>query len=379
MKYFLNLPDLDMRRFKSFVIKEVYHILRDWRTLLILIGMPIAQILLFGFAISNEISNVPMAYIDHSQSKLSREIIEQLEVSEYFTVNKRLLSEKEIEEGFRKGYYKQVVIFDDDFEKDLYRGESGKIQVIADASDPNTATLTYNYAKAIIQTYFNGLNTIGKLPFNVKISVDMKYNPELKGAFLFVPGTIAVILMLISAMMTSISITKEKELGTMEILLATPMAPAQIVIAKVVPYMVLSFTNAILILLLGFFVFQVPVVGNLALLLGETFLYLLTTLALGIFISSMTNSQQVALMGSLMGLMLPTILLSGFIFPIENMPAPLRLLSHVVPARYFMVIIKGVMIKGHGIEMFWKETLILIGFLIFFIGLSVRKFKIRLS
>jgi len=207
----------------------------------------------------------------------------------------------------------------------------------------------------------------------------MFYNKELKGVYLFVPGLIAIILMLVSAMMTSISITKEKELGTMEILLATPMRPGIIIIAKVIPYLLLSFTNAMIVLMLGNFVFDVPIHGNFALLLFQMILFVMTVLSLGIFISTVTSSQQVALMASLMGLMLPTILLSGFIFPIENMPVPLQIVSNMVPAKWFIIIIKNIMLKGTGLSVIWKETLIIIGFMTFFISLSIKNFKPRLA
>ena len=367
-----------MKRFGAFVRKEFFHILRDWRTLLILIGMPIAQILLFGFAISNEIREAEIVIIDNSQSTESRAISNKLLQSEYFSQSQVNVQVQEIDDYFRKGLIKQAVIIPTNFAPDLMNG-GASVQVIADASDPNTATITNSYTEAIVREYLAEINQQANLPYTINVTTEMKYNPELKGVYLFVPGTISVILMLISAMMTSISITREKELGTMEILLATPMAPAQIIIAKVVPYLLLAFTNSILVLLMGYYIFGVPILGSLGLLLAETTLFVITALSLGIFISSRTNSQQVALLASLMGLMLPTILLSGFIFPIENMPVFLQVISNIVPAKWFMIIIKGIMIKGQGIEYFWKETLILVGFTLFFVAVSIKSFKIRLA
>lgn len=236
-----------------------------------------------------------------------------------------------------------------------------------------------NYTQAIIANYQAGLNDRAALPFSISVTTQMYYNQELKGVYMFVPGLMSIILMLVTAMMTSISITREKELGTMEILLATPMKPGIIIIGKVVPYLLLAFTNAIIVLLLGYFVFNVPVHGSLALLLAEMLLFILTVLSLGILISTITNSQQVALMASLMGLMLPTMLLSGFIFPIENMPLPLRIVSNIVPAKWFIIIIKSIMLKGLGLASIWKETLVLIFFMMFFLGLSIKKFTPRIS
>jgi len=341
--------------------------------------MPIAQILIFGFAISNEIKGAKIAVLDYARDQHSTALINKILSTDYFILEKYLTKKKEIEVIFKKGKVKEVIIFEERFGEKFEKEKKSNIQIIADASDPNTATMLLNYTQAIITDYQMSQNLLRKLPFTINIQSEMFYNKELKGVYLFVPGLIAIILMLVSAMMTSISITKEKELGTMEILLATPMKPVIIIVAKVIPYLLLSFTNAIIILTLGYFVFGVPIHGSLVLLLLEMLLFILTVLSLGIFISTATSSQQVALMASLMGLMLPTILLSGFLFPVENMPLPLQLISNIVPAKWFIIIIKGIMLKGVGISLIWKETLILTGFMAFFILLSIKKFKPRLA
>jgi len=368
-----------MKRFKAFVRKEFYHIIRDWRTLIILIGMPIIQILLFGFAITNEIKDAKIAILDHAKDEHSTALINKILSTEYFQLEKYLSNQQEIEAIFRKGKVKEVIIFDRDFGQNLEREKKTSLQIIADASDPNTATMLLNYTQGIIGSYQAEHNLLKKLPFSINVHTEMFYNNELKGVYMFVPGLIAIILMLVSAMMTSISITKEKELGNMEILLATPMKPALIIIAKVIPYLFLSFANALIILVLGYTVFGVPVHGSFILLLLEMLLFIMAVLSLGIFISTVTDSQQVALMASLMGLMLPTLLLSGFIFPIENMPIPLQIVSNIMPAKWFIIIIKSIMLKGTGLAFIWKETLIIIGFLVFFISLSVKNFKPRLA
>lgn len=369
----------EMKRFLSFVQKEFYHILRDWRTMLILIGMPVIQILLFGFAISNEVQEVPIAVYDPVNSEHTRNIIGKLEASANFEIYSVEVDYSRVDHLFKQGTVRQVIIFDPDFDQKLEIGNKAVVQVIADASDPNTATLVYNFTRATVGSYLSELNQQMRMPMQVNVETRLMYNPGLNGTYLFVPGTISVILMLITAMMTSISITREKELGTMEILLATPMAPQQIIIAKVVPYILLAYLDAMIILVMGYYVFDVPIAGSLAFLLLETALFVITALSLGIFISSRTSSQQVALMASLMGLMLPTILLSGFIFPIENMPLVLRVISNIVPARWFLIIIKGIMLKGLGIEDLWRETLILVGFSLFFVTISIRSFKLRLA
>jgi ABC-2 type transport system permease protein len=196
---------------------------------------------------------------------------------------------------------------------------------------------------------------------------------------MFVPGVITILLMLITAMMTSISIAREKEMGTMEILLVSPMRPIQIIAGKVLPYVLLAFANAVIILLLSYFVLGMPVKGSLFLLLAESLLFIVMALSLGIFISTVSNSQQMAMMLSMFALMLPTILLSGFIFPIENMPVPLQVLSNIMPPRWFIIIVKSIMIKGLGFQYIWKETLIIAGMALFFIALSVKKFKVRMD
>ncbi len=368
-----------MKRFKGFVIKEFYHIFRDYRTMVILFGMPLVQIMIFGFAISTEIKNAEIAILDNSKDAVTQKITNKILSSGYFKAEAYLSDYKEIETSFKKGKIKEVIIFENNFAKKLETEKKANIQIIADASDPNTASLITTYTTNIINNYQQEMMKNQHIPMQIKPEVKMLYNEELKSVFMFVPGTITVLLMLISAMMTSISITREKELGTMEILLASPLKPIQIVVGKVVPYVFISFIIAVIILLLGFTVFGMPVQGNLALLLAECLLFIIMALSLGILISTVTQTQQTAMMISMFALMLPTILLSGFIFPIENMPLPLQILSNIVPPKWFIIIIKNIMLKGVGIGFIWKETLILLGMTLFFIALSVKKFKIRLS
>lgn len=368
-----------MKRFKGFVIKEFYHIFRDYRTMVILFGMPLVQIMIFGFAISTEIKNAEIAILDNSKDAVTQKIKNKILSSGYFKSEANLSDYKEIETSFKKGKIKEVIVFENNFAKKLETEKKANIQIIADASDPNTASLITTYTTNIINNYQQEMMKNQHIPMQIKPEVKMLYNEELKSVFMFVPGTITVLLMLISAMMTSISITREKELGTMEILLASPLKPIQIVVGKVVPYVFISFIIAVIILLLGFTVFGMPVQGNLALLLAECLLFIIMALSLGILISTVTQTQQTAMMISMFALMLPTILLSGFIFPIENMPLPLQILSNIVPPKWFIIIIKNIMLKGVGIGFIWKETLILLGMTLFFIALSVKKFKIRLS
>lgn len=368
-----------MKRFFGFLKKEFYHIFRDKRTLLILFGMPIVQVTLFGFAITNEIKNAPISILDHSHDVVTRDITNKLTSSGYFQLYENLFNEDDIYKSFRKGKIKIALVFGEDFAEHLGKEGKADVQIIADATDPNTANMLVNYTRAILAGYQQSLNVNKTLPVQIASEVKMMYNPEMKGVFMFVPGIIVVILMLVSALMTSISIAREKELGTMEVLMVSPLHPYEIILGKVTPYMFLAFMNTIVVLSLGKFVFGVPIRGNVMLLLGEAFLFITTALSLGILISTAAPNQQTAMMMSLMGLMLPTIILSGFIFPVSSMPWPLQLLSNIVPAKWFLRIIKSIMLKGAEFRYIWKETLILFGMATFFISMATRRFKLKLG
>lgn len=366
-------------KFWGFALKEFRHIFRDKRTLLIIFGMPIAELLIFGYVINNEIKDANIAIYDKSGDYLSQKLTSKLGSSGYFIPTTFLHSDKEIEPVLRSGKAKMVVVYESDFAKKFVKEGNTSIQIITDASEPNTASLLANYAWAIINNFANenGAKELTVTPIDVRTR--MLYNPELKAVFMFVPGTMALILMLLTAMMTSISIAKEKELGTMEILLVSPLKPSHIVLGKVLPYVGLAFTNAIVILILGYTVFGLPMLGSPILLLLLCFIFILLALSLGILISTISNTQQVAMFISMIGLMLPTILLSGFIFPIENMPKVLQWFSAIMPPRWFISALKTIMIKGEGFYYVWKEMLIMIGMIVLFLTLSIKKFKVRLS
>jgi len=309
-----------MKKYIGFVVKEFYHIIRDFRTLLILFGIPVAQLLIFGYVISNEIKDAPLAVLDQSKDPVTREIVNKLSSSGYFIIHEYLDSEKQIEETFQKGIVREVVVFEPDFGRKLEREGTADVRLIADASDANSANIIVNYTSGVIYDYVNKLNRNLEIPFRIDVSTRMVFNEQLRSVYMFVPGTMALILMLISAMMTSISIVREKENGSMEVLLLSPLKPIQIILGKVSPYILLAFLDAVMIILVGIFVFGMPVKGSMALLLLESWLFILVALSLGIFISTFAKTQQVAMFVSLIGLLLPTLLLSGFIFPIENMP-----------------------------------------------------------
>lgn len=373
------LRGLGGKQFFAFIKKEFYHILRDKRTMIILLGMPVIQIVIFGFALTNEVKNTKIAILDNAKDAETASLIAQIASSNYFDIQENLHSDKDIDASFKKGTVKLAVVFPKNFGSDLLHFNKAQVQIIADASDPNTATQLVNYASAIIMDYQNRITSNRKLPYTINTEMRMLYNPQLKGAFNFVPGVMAMVLLLVCTMMTAITIVKEKEMGTMEIMLVSPMRPQLVVLAKAVPYLLLSLINITTILLLSVYVLEVPINGSLLLLVSVSVLFILVSLALGLLISAGAASQQSAMFISLVALFLPTVMLSGFMFPVENMPLPLRTVSNIVPAKWYYSIVKTVMIKGLGITAIWKEVLVLNGMFIFFLTMAIKKFKIRLA
>lgn len=368
-----------MKQFFAFIKKEFFHIWRDKQSMFILLGMPVVQILIFGFALTNEVKNANIAVMDNAKDLASSSLIAEFSASRYFNVKEQLVSYKQVDEAFKKGNIKLVLILPAHFADDLQHFNKAQVQLIADASDPNVANTLTNYAAGIIMDYQKRITNNLKLPYTINTEMRMLYNPELKGAFNFVPGVMAMVLLLVCTMMTAITIVKEKEMGTMEIILVSPMRPQIVVLAKAVPYLLLSMINITTILLLSVFVLEVPINGSLVLLGFESILFTLVSLSLGLLISSATQSQQTAMFISLVALLLPTIMLSGFMFPIENMPLPLRVVSNIVPAKWYYIIVQSVMIKGLGLNAIWKETLILGGMMLFLLTMAIKKFKIRLA
>lgn len=368
-----------MNTFTGFIRKEFYHILRDRRTLVILFGMPIIQLMLFGYAIRNEIKEIEVVVVDHANDYVTQEIKNQLIASPYFNIVDQLSHTNGIESVFQEGKAKEAVVFASEFAQRLARDGVAQVQVFTDATDPNTANTILAYTTAVLQDYQGRTLTNDDMGARIIPEVRMRYNPLLKSTYLFVPGLIALILMLVCTLMTSITITREKEMGTMEILLVSPLKPYHIIIGKVIPYLVISVLIVAAILILAHYLFHVPMRGSLPLLLAECTLFIICALSLGILISTATGSQQTAMMISLGALLLPTVILSGLIFPIASMPAPLQVVSHIVPAKWFLIIVRGIMIKGTTFSYIWQETLILVGMTLFFITASTLKFQTRLT
>ena len=340
---------------------------------MILLGMPVLQIILFGFAITTELNHSRVAVLDPSKDAVTTRITERIDENRYFSVVKELSSASDIETVFRHDEADIVVAFTPDFDANLSTGEAG-IQLVVDATDPNTGNMMAGYVQGIVgQALQSGTQS------SPIVQTHLLFNPQMKSAYNFVPGVMGLILMLICAMMTSISIVREKETGTMEVLLVSPIRPIFIILAKAVPYLVLSCVNLATILLLSVYVLHVPVEGSLWTLSFLSLLLIAVALSLGLLISCVVQNQVAAMIVSGMGLMMPVMLLSGMIFPIESMPAVLQWISNIIPARWYIQAVKKVMIEGLGRAAVWHEALILSGMAALLIGLSLKKFKERLE
>lgn len=370
-------------RLAAFRQKEFKHILRDKWTLLIIALMPIIQLLLFGYALNTEVRNVKVAVFDPSNDEMTTRIIERVGSSEYFDVTERITDISRINDIFREGKVSLVIAFCDNFSgkaKAAAPGEGASLQLILDGTDPNQSSLINAYMGSILDSYKQELKAqLGQQNVTITPTARMLYNPQNKSSYNFVPGLMGMLLMLICAMMTAISIAKEKERGTMEVLLASPVKPIGIIISKAIPYLVLSIVILAITLLCAVFVMGVPIVGSLATLCLLSVIFLACNLALGLLISTLVNTQMAAMIGSGMGLMMPTILLSGLIFPIESMPAFLQWVSAFVPARWFIEACRMVMIQGSPIGLILPQMGILAFMTAVFISLCLINFKTRLE
>jgi len=365
--------------FLSFVIKETRHILRDRRTMLILFGMPIVLMLLFGFAITTDIKNVRTVIVTSEMNPQTQQAVDRLSQSEYFTISATVATPQEAERLIRYQKADIAIVF----------SASGNIQLIVDGSDPNMAQQWTAYAQSILAQPTKGKSyslpsPLGKatgrraLLGNEGPGVRLLYNPQMRSAYNFVPAIMGMLLMLVCAMMTSISIVKEKERGTMEVLLVSPVRPLMIIVAKAIPYLLIAFVVLIIILIMASTVLDVPLADSLFWIIVVSIIYILLALSLGLLISSVAETQLVALLLSAMVLLMPVVMLSGMLFPVESMPVILQWLSAIVPPRYYIDAMRKLMIMGVGIDAVLKEVLILSGMTIFLLAVALKKFKVRL-
>lgn len=363
---------------RSFIAKEFRHILRDRQTLLILLGLPVAQVTLFGFALRTDVREIRLAYVAQAPDHETTALRTRFEHNGRFRLRGVPSAPGALDDEFRAGRLDVALVIAPGLAERIRDGRTAELAVIADASDPNTGATMQAHVMAVLGAWERDLTPPGTGAV-VEPRVRMLFNPTLESVNLFVPGLIAVILTIVTALMTAISLSREKERGTMEVLLVSPLHPWQIVVGKVAPYLLLAFVNVVSVLVAAWLVFGVPFRGSLALLLAGSTLYAMVGLALGVLIAAVTRSQLAAMMAALLGTMMPSTLLSGMIFPVPSMPLPLQMISHAVPARWFVEISRGVMLKGAGLHELWPQFGILTLMFGALIALSIRRFSVRLS
>jgi ABC-2 type transport system permease protein len=363
---------------RAFMRKEVRHLLRDRQTLTILLVLPLAQLLLFGFAVRTDINEVRVAVVSSSEDAAVAGLRARFANSGRFAVLPPVPDVAALEHLFATGSVDVGVLIAPQAGDQLASGRPVAVQVVTDASDPNTGTTMQNYTLAALRDWQRGLGIAGG-GLQIDLRARMRYNPTLESVNLLVPGLIALILTLVTALMTAISLSREKERGTFEVLLVSPLHPWQIIVGKVVPYLGLAMANVATVLLAAWLVFGVPFRGSLALLLGASVLFSLVSLALGVLIAAVTSSQLAAMLAALGGTMLPSTMLSGLIFPLASMPLPMQVISHIVPARWFIEIVRGVMLKGVGLGVLWPQLVILTAMLFVLLALAIRKTSVRLA
>ncbi len=366
-----------MKQFSSFVIKEAKHIVRDRRTMLILFVMPVVLMLLFGFAISNDVRNVRTVVVTSQMDHVTQQVIDRLSHSEYFVITATVGTSKEAEQLIRRQKADMSLT---PSPSPIGEGSSNlQWQIMVDGSDPNMAQQWTTYAQSILSQPVDGKHYSLPSPFGEGLGVRLLYNPRMKSAYNFVPAIMGMLLMLICAMMTSVSIVREKEKGTMEVLLVSPVRPIMMIVAKAVPYLVLAFAILVSILLMARFVLGVPLAGSILWIFVVSAIYILLALSLGLLISNIASSQLMALLLSAMVLLMPIVMLSGMLFPIESMPMVLQWISAVIPPRYYIEAMRKLMIMGVGIGEVMREVAILSGMTIFLLIVSLAKFKTRLE
>jgi len=358
--------------------KEVFHILRDRRTLVVIIALPIVQVVLFGYAIRTDVDHVRIAIVDPSPDPVTLALRARFDAAGIFHTVAVLPTSAPLDTLFRRDDAQCAVVFEPQFAEHIRQSVSAELLVVADATEPNTGSIVQAYVTQVVQEFEQGEAARGRA-LTIVPTLRMRFNPTRASSNLFVPGLMAFVLTIISSLMTAISLTRERETGTLEALLVSPLRPWQIIAGKVAPYIAVGFVSVIGVLLEARLVFGVPLRGSVVLLLAEGLLFILVSLALGILISARTDSQRVAMLAALIGTMLPTLLLSGFIFPIESMPAALRAVSYIVPARWFVLVARGVMLKGVGLRYLWQPTIALAAMAVVLLAASTRAFHERLE
>ena len=368
-----------IKQLLSFIKKEFLHIFRDTWTMMIILALPVVMMLLFGYAVSTEIKNTNIGVLNLSKDEITNNIVERLDKSEYFSLAKNYSSYNEVESSFRRSEVGVVIVFDENFSENLLHLNKADVQIIADASDPNTARTLVSYVTNIVAQSLKDLNKTPQTNYQITPEVKLLYNPLMKSSYNFVPGVMGFILILVCAMMTSVSIVREKERGTMELLLVSPTRPIIIILAKVAPYFIISFINLLTILTVSYFVMGVPINGSLFWIFVLSIIYIFVSLSLGLLISTVAKTQLTALLFSGLILLMPTMLLSGMLFNVESMPLILQVISQFMPAKWFISAMRKLMIMGVDVKYVLKEMGVLVLMAVVFVTISLKKFKKRLE
>jgi ABC-2 type transport system permease protein len=368
-----------MRKIKFIAHKEMRHILRDPRSLIIAILMPIMMTFLYGYAINLDIKNIKMSVIDYDKTSDSRELISRFYNSGYFIEPEEKPEILDPEKLFKAGLSNSVLIIKKGFSDALTDMSAYQLGMLIDGSDANLASATSSYSSIILGQFLKDRMPIGTEIPGVILAPRILYNTDLKSSHFFVPGLIGVVLMMISALLTSITIAREKETGTMEQLLTSPVTPREIIIGKVIPYIFLAFGDGVLVILFALFMFKIPFQGSLLLLVFFGIIYIIAALSIGILISTLVGTQQLAMMMAQLLTVLPSVMLSGYIFEIKNMPKVLQYFTYIIPARYFILIIRSIMLKGSGIGVLWFEATCLIIITIVLLFIASRRFKLKIG
>ncbi|MGM9735455.1 MAG: ABC transporter permease [Candidatus Cryptobacteroides sp.] len=369
-----------MREILSFIEKEFKHIFRDVRTTLIVLVMPVIQIVLFGFAISTDVNNAVVDIVGDVTDPSVRRIVERIDNNRYLEVGEILGNPSQTDVRFRKGKAMAALMFERDFDHNLHSLSRAKVNIVCDGSDPNTAQMIANYIKGVLMAEQVELtvSTANVQAASFRPVVQLVFNPAMSSSYNFVPGVMGLILMLICSMMTSVSIVREKEFGTLELVLVSPVKPFWIILSKIIPYLVLSLVNFVTVMLLAHYVMEVPMNGSIALLSLASLIFVGTSLGLGLLVSVISGSQQTAMLLCGMGLTMPTMILSGIIFPCESMPGILQAVSDIIPAKWYIIAVKKIMIQGAGFGVVAKELGIMTGMMVLLLGVSIKCFKTRI-
>ena len=369
-----------LRSMRAIMRREFIDVLRDRRSLILTFLYPISMLIMYGYGIRYDVDNVPLTILDYSETPESRDLTQQMIRSGYFQIVRFARSERDVERDLTTDAARAAAVIPRDFADRLREGEPTAVQVLIDGSDSNTATIAQGYALAIINQFIAlRADPSGRLTAPIEVKSRVWYNPELKSVNFIVPGVIAVIMMIVGAILTALSIVKEKERGTIEQILVSPVRPLEMMIGKIVPYVIIALIDLGIVIAAGYLLFHVPIKGSLVQLSIFAILYLISSLGVGVFVSTIADTMQNAMLAAIFMSLMPSVLLSGFVFPLENMPIPVQVLSYFFPARYFVTAIRGIYLKGVGLSVLWPEACLLMLFGSGIVWLSATRFRDKLE